>query len=159
MWQHRNTWQHVKSNPENSRQHLELDQQIEYACSQGTALVLTEHQHLFILPLSDRKKQTLTEKADWLESVTLAQQCARAHLRQQQETRRNFLAWARSGLPDTPPLVPLVGLKRKRFHSRLISARSLCSHADFVPAPSPARAALILAPSSVTPRKRRHPPD
>jgi hypothetical protein len=83
MWQHRNTWQHDKSNPENSRQHLELDQQIQYAGSQGTSSVLKEHQHLlFTLPLSDRKKQTLTEKADWLEFVTLAQQRARAHLRQ-----------------------------------------------------------------------------
>jgi hypothetical protein len=92
MWQHRNTWQHHESNPENSRQHLELDKQIEYAGSQGTAPVLKDHQHLFTLPLSDRKKQRLTEKADWLEFVTLAQQRARAHLRQQQETRRKVRA-------------------------------------------------------------------
>jgi hypothetical protein len=86
MWQHWNTWQHDKSNPENSRQHLELDQQMEYADSRSTALVLKEHHHLFTLPLSDRKRQTLAEKADWLEFVTLAQQRARAHLRQQQES-------------------------------------------------------------------------
>jgi hypothetical protein len=159
MLQHRNTWQHDKSNPENSQQHLELDQQMEYAGSQGTASVLKEHHHLFTLPLSDRKRQTLTEKADWLEFVTLAQQGAWAHLRQQQESRREFRAWARSGLPDTPSLVPPAGLKRKRSHSRLTSARSLHHHADSVPALSIACAAPIIAPSSVTPQKRKRPPD
>jgi hypothetical protein len=159
MWQHRNTWQHDESNPENSRQHLELDQQIEYASSQGTASVRKEHHHLFTLPLSERKKQTLREKTDWLEFVTLAQQRARAHLRQQQETRRKFRAWARSGFQDTPPLAPPAGLKHKRSHSRSTSVRSFRRHADFVPAPSSTRAAPTLAPSSVTPRKRKRPPD
>jgi hypothetical protein len=87
MWQHKNTWQPDESNPENRRQHVKLDQQIECACSQGPALVLKEHyQHLFTLPLADRQKQTLAEKADWLKLVTLAQQRTRAHLRRQQET-------------------------------------------------------------------------
>jgi hypothetical protein len=80
MWQHWNTWQHDISNPENSRKHLELDQQMEYASRQGTSLVLKEHHHLFSLSLSDRNKQTLAEEADWLEFVTLAQRRARAHL-------------------------------------------------------------------------------
>jgi hypothetical protein len=85
MWQHRNTWQHDESNPENRRQHVKLDQQIEYAYSQSRASVLKEHQHLFTLPLADSQKQTLAEKADWLEFVTLAQHRTRAHLRRQQE--------------------------------------------------------------------------
>jgi hypothetical protein len=160
MWQHPNTWQHDGSNPEYLRQHAKLDQQVAAAWSQGTALVLKEHTYLFTLPLSDRQKHTLTEKVDWLVFVSLAQRRALASLCRQHKTRRKFRAWARSGLPDTPPPVPPAGLnKRKRSHSRSTSARSLRRHANFAATPSPAHAAPILAPSSVTPRKRKRPPD
>ncbi len=83
MWQHRNTWQHDESNPENRRQHLELDQQMESAFRQGTASVLKEHQHLFLMTLADRKQLPLSEKVAWLEFVQLAQRRYRSHIQHQ----------------------------------------------------------------------------
>jgi hypothetical protein len=164
MWLHRNSWQHDDANPENHRQHLELDHQMKSAFNQGTTSVLKEHQHLFLMPLADRQQLPLTDKVAWLEFVQLAQRRARAHLGRQQETRRRFRAWARSGLPDPPP-TPSVSVsstgskKRKRSRSRSVSSCSLRRQGDLRPPSSAIRDSPVPAPSNVTPRKRKRPPD
>jgi hypothetical protein len=42
MWQHQNIWQHDEYNPENHRQRLKLDHQIESAFLQGTISVFID---------------------------------------------------------------------------------------------------------------------
>jgi hypothetical protein len=52
---------------------------MECAFPQGTASVLKDHQHLFLMTLADRNLLPLSDKVAWLEFVQLAQQRARAH--------------------------------------------------------------------------------
>jgi hypothetical protein len=163
MWQHRNTWQHNESNPEDRRQHFELDHQMESAFRQGTASVLKDHQHLFLMTLANRQQLPLLEKVAWLEFVQLAQRRARAHFGRQNETRQRFRAWARSGLsaqPPPPSTPRSAGSKeRKRSRSRSVSSRALRRQEYHRPIASAARGSPIPAPSSVTPQRRKRPPD
>ncbi len=160
MWQHRNTWQHDEANPENRRQHLELDHQMESAFRQGTTSVLKEHQHLFLMTLADRQQLPLSEKVAWLEFVQLAQRRYRAHIGRQHETRRRFRAWARSGLPNQSPTTsPDSITQRKRSNSRSILSRTLRRQEDLRPSLGSARVSPIPVQSSATHRKRKRPPD
>jgi hypothetical protein len=110
---------------------------MELAFRQGTPSVLKDHQHLFLMTLANRQQLPRSDKVAWIEFVQLAQQRARAHFGRQNETRRRFQAWARSGLSDQqpPPSTPSsAGSKKgKRSCSRSVSSRALRRQEDHRP--------------------------
>jgi hypothetical protein len=103
-------------------------------------------------------KLTLIEEADWLELVEFTQPHTHAWLQCQQKASQQFRTWARTDLPTTLTMIPL-WRKRKLPQSGSIAFWARHCQADLKLPPSQARDPLILAPSSMTLKKYKCPPD